>query len=172
MEMNFCRRCGAALTHMSDHVFVCENGHTIYGNSSPTVDMLLINSKQEALIVKRALDPGKGELALPGGFCDAKESLEETLQRELMEELDLKPSDYDTPQFLCSDTSQYGFKGEAIPALSVIFWARLRQDNVALTVGDDVAEMLFIPLEHIDLQKIFFPPQRKAIKILIEKLVK
>jgi 8-oxo-dGTP diphosphatase len=53
----------------------------------------------EVLLIKRNYDPGKGEWALPGGFLDESESLEEASQRLLMELTGLK--DVYLEQFRC-----------------------------------------------------------------------
>ena len=37
---------------------------------------LVINDKGQLLMVRRAKDPGKGKLGLPGGFIDAGEAVE------------------------------------------------------------------------------------------------
>ena len=57
-----------------------------------TVDIVLLHrsgDRVEALLIKRAKAPFKGRWALPGGFVDENESLEDAAARELMEETGL-----------------------------------------------------------------------------------
>src|SRR5687768_1097546 len=86
VEMNFCRRCGARLTRKGP-AYNCEQGHLIFCNAAPAVGVVLTNDKNEVLILERAIDPGKGMLDIPGGFCDGSESLEDATVRELQEEV-------------------------------------------------------------------------------------
>ena len=54
-----------------------------------SVDILLFNrtgARIEVLLIKRAHAPFKGQWALPGGFVDPDERLEDAAQRELAEE--------------------------------------------------------------------------------------
>jgi len=54
-----------------------------------TVDILLFHrygNRVEVLLIKRAREPFKGLWALPGGFVDKDESLEDAAARELLEE--------------------------------------------------------------------------------------
>ncbi len=48
-----------------------------------------IEHRQRLLLVRRAINPGKGLWALPGGYMDAGEMPEAALQREIREEVDL-----------------------------------------------------------------------------------
>ncbi|MFX1263069.1 MAG: NUDIX domain-containing protein [Promethearchaeota archaeon] len=54
-------------------------------NPSPTVDVAVIDG-EKLLLVKRGRDPYKGSWALPGGFVEFGEKVEETAVREVLEE--------------------------------------------------------------------------------------
>jgi ADP-ribose pyrophosphatase len=165
MEMNFCRRCGKPLKNISGHVFTCSNNHIIFRNSCPCAGILLINEKKEVLLVVRALDPGKGKLHYPAGFCDDVESIEQTLKREIFEELGLTDKDYSLPKYLFSNIDPYEYKGETVASTVVVFWAKISL-TAFLKPGDDAADAFFVPYDKIDFDKIQFD----TLKIGLRKL--
>lgn len=169
MEMNFCRRCGTMLKHREGPLYICQNGHKIYANASPAVAVILVNDKNEFLVLERAMDPGKGRLDAPGGFCDGPESVEDTLAREVKEEVDLGPSDYTEPEFLLSMTNAYQFGGETIPALDIIFTARMKTNKQPIA-GDDAAAARWMPAAEFELDKVFFPSVREGFQLVLERL--
>lgn len=60
-----------------------------YPHPAVTVDIVVFAVHENALrvlLIKRALEPHKGEWALPGGFVNLDESLEKAARRELKEE--------------------------------------------------------------------------------------
>ena len=64
-----------------------------YPRPALTVDCIMFGSNREqlqVLLIKRGLEPFKGKWALPGGFVQMAETLEEAAQRELKEETGLK----------------------------------------------------------------------------------
>lgn len=168
MEMNFCRRCGAALTQKASHVFTCENHHTLYANSSPAVSAILFNSQGEALTIRRAVAPGMGELDFPGGFCDDRETAETALARELAEEINLQPEHYSAPQFLCTGIDDYEFGGETLPVFTLVYTATII-DDAPIATGDDAEQATFVPLGSIQPEKVYFAALREAVVLLQKK---
>lgn len=56
---------------------------------SITVDAIILNEKKEILLIKRKNDPFKDRWALPGGFVEYGERVEEAVVREVKEETGL-----------------------------------------------------------------------------------
>lgn len=57
---------------------------------SITVDAIVLNEKGEILLIKRKKDPFKDAWALPGGFVEYGERVEEATLREVKEETGLE----------------------------------------------------------------------------------
>ena len=63
------------------------------GPTSDAIVTKLVNGKEHVLLIERANDPGKGELAVPGGFIDMDEDPADAALRELEEECGIKGFD-------------------------------------------------------------------------------
>ena len=57
-----------------------------YKNPSLTVDIFIFDENQNFILIKRKNDPYKGCWALPGGFVDYGECVEDAAIREALEE--------------------------------------------------------------------------------------
>lgn len=55
-----------------------------------TVDCVAVDGKGRVLLIKRGNPPFQGHYALPGGFVDVGETVEDACRRELMEETGVK----------------------------------------------------------------------------------
>ena len=77
-KFEYCPRCGSKhfVVH-NEKSKLCENcGFVYYANPCSATAAFIINEKNELLVVKRAKEPAKGTLDLPGGFCDMYETAE------------------------------------------------------------------------------------------------
>jgi 8-oxo-dGTP diphosphatase len=55
-----------------------------------TVDCVVVDGEGRLLLIRRGNPPFKGKYALPGGFVDVGETVEDACRRELMEETGVK----------------------------------------------------------------------------------
>jgi ADP-ribose pyrophosphatase YjhB (NUDIX family) len=159
MEMHYCRKCGTKLSTADNHIFKCENGHTIYLNADPAAGIWIVNDKNEVLVAVRAHEPGIGKLDTPGGFNDGDETYESSIARELEEELGLLPTDYTKPEYILSGIDSYPYGGETLQVLTAVYWARI-VGNPAIQAFDDVAEAKFMPIKDVNPGDIYFDAPR------------
>jgi len=97
-----------------------------------TVDCVVFNPRGEVLLIERKNEPFKGHLALPGGFVDVGETVEDACRRELIEETGVKAGRL-TLVGVYSDPKRDP-RGHTA---SVVFLTRVRSSKVQ--AGDDAA---------------------------------
>ena len=125
-----------------------------YPRAALTVDALVYSTlKNEifVLLIQRGNEPFKGKWALPGGFVNMDETLEEACKRELLEETGLEVEEMN--QFKAFDALHRDPRHRTI---SVVFSAQLT--NMAEVKGaDDAAVASWFPVT--DLPDLAFDHQ-------------
>jgi ADP-ribose pyrophosphatase YjhB (NUDIX family) len=93
--LNHCVRCGSPLVlapvegeHRDRHVCVA-CGHIAYVNPRLVVTTLPVTGAGEVVLLRRAIEPGYGAWAQPGGFLEADETAIQGAVRETLEETGL-----------------------------------------------------------------------------------
>lgn len=123
-----------------------------------TVDAVVVKSGH-VLVVKRKGTPGKGNIALPGGFLDAHEFIEDGALRELKEETGIKES-LDTLRANVKirrvfDDPMRSIRGRTITHAFLIDLGS--GDLPKVKGGDDAAKAWWLPLsEFLDKEAEFF----------------
>ena len=126
-KFKFCPVCGSA--HWSEHNFKSKQcadcGFTYYANPCAATAAIILNSKNEMLVARRAKEPAKGTLDLVGGFVDMYETIEEGMRREIKEETGL---DVGEIQYLYSSPNQYLYSGMYVHTLDADFLVHVPDD--------------------------------------------
>ncbi len=95
MESGFCVRCGTALMLRPSRSSAAVRRTcpacqvTVYDAPSLVVATLPVIA-QRVILIRRAIDPGRGKWAYPGGYLEAGETLEAGAIRETREETGLE----------------------------------------------------------------------------------
>lgn len=136
-----------------------------------TVDSLVLKSGH-ILIVRRGHNPGKGLLALPGGFVNQKEKIEDAALRELKEETGIKINIPDLRKSIVEsrvfDDPMRSARGRVI---SNAFLIDLGAGSLPkVKGGDDAADAFWLPLsDYYEMETSFFEDHFHIIRSFISK---
>ena len=157
-----CPSCGSAST-LGANPFrcpVCE--FTYYFNPTVSAGAFLSDDAGHWLVVRRAKDPGKGLLGIPGGFIDIGESAEGALRREVREEVGLE---IDTVRYIGSYPNLYPYKGVTYPVCDLLFTGRALNPEAAREL-DGVAGIEWRTLESLREEEFAFDSMKAALRVL------
>ncbi len=164
----FCPRCGSGKFAINDFKSKrCEEcGFTLYFNAQAATVAIILNKKGEILVTRRAKEPAKGTLDLPGGFVDSFETGEEGVAREVLEETGLKVT---SAKYLFSLPNKYIYSGFEEHTLDLFYRCEVAND-VRPHPGDDAAELFWMSPQDIIPQDFGLLSIRKGIELFIESL--
>ncbi len=117
-----------------------------YPRPALTVDAIVLCKQQDKwqiLLIERGAEPFKGKWALPGGFVNMGELLENACIRELEEETGLKVNAM--TQFRTFDAINRDPRGRTISVVYYIFLEELQ----AIKAGDDAKKVAWFPLSRL-----------------------
>ncbi|WP_223789115.1 bifunctional nicotinamide-nucleotide adenylyltransferase/Nudix hydroxylase [Marinicella meishanensis] len=122
-----------------------------------TVDAVVVQSGH-ILLVERKASPGKGLLALPGGFVDGHETLKDACIRELKEETKLKvpvPVLYGSIRH--NDVFDDPYRSMRGRTITHAFYIELKPNQALPKVkgGDDAKQAFWLPLSELDPAHLF-----------------
>ena len=112
-----------------------------------TVDAAVFHlgdGKARLLLINRKHDPYQGCWAIPGGFIEMDEELEDAVARELEEETGLR--DISLEQLRTFGTVGRDPRGRQI---TVVFMGIARDDQTKVRGGDDAAEARWFDIDHL-----------------------
>lgn len=166
----YCPRCG------SEHFVVndarsrrCEKcGFVYYANAAAATVAVIRNSKGELLVTRRAYEPARGTLDLPGGFIDPGEDAVAGVLREVLEETGAKA---EFSRFLFSLPNEYVFSNFTVHTCDLFFELKI-SDETAVFAHDDAAELLWIPFDKINPAHFGLHSIRRGVERLLSQAEK
>jgi len=164
-----CPRCASLRIsrHLGKAIRCADCGFELFLNPAAAVGAVVVDSSGKALFLRRAKDPGKGLLGLPGGFADVMETAEDSLRREALEETGLAlPERLD---YIGSWTNVYDYAGVSYATLDFYFLARVESLASARALDETDSLVLRDP-KYMDPSELAFDSARKAISFLNGKL--
>ena len=135
-------------------------GFELFMNPSASVAAFISNDKGELLVCRRAKEPAKGTLDLPGGFVDMGETVEQGMRREIKEETGL---DIEEIQYLFSSPNVYMYSGMGVHTLDMDFLVPVHGDVPVIKAADDAAEALWIPISEVNPAEFGLTSIRNAV---------
>lgn len=161
-KFHYCPVCGSDRFEVHDEkskqCVAC--GFTYYFNASAATVAFILNRRNELLVCRRAKEPAKGTLDLPGGFIDMHETGEEGVAREVLEETGLRVIQAD---YLFSLPNLYLYSGFMVHTLDMFYRCTVA-DASHYQAMDDAAALFFLPPEQIRPAEFGLASIRKGIE--------
>jgi len=160
--LKYCPKCGSnQFIFDGSKSFKCENClFHFFINSACAVAAIIVNSDEKVLLTRRAFDPCAGMLDLPGGFVDPMETAEESVLREIKEELNL---DISGLRYLVSFPNEYVFSGYSVFTTDLGFICKVESFE-EIIVKDDVSGYEFKSEAEIDYDEVSSESIKQIIK--------
>ena len=118
-----------------------------YPQPSVTVDIVIFtvqNRELKVLLIKRNLEPFKGEWAIPGGFVRIQESLDEAATRELREETGVK--DVYLEQLYTFGKVKRDPRGRVV---TIAYFALVNPESIKIQASTDAAEVTWFSVSKL-----------------------
>lgn len=168
-QFKYCPKCGSPRFLINNEKSkLCEDcGFVYYFNSCSATVAFILNERNELLVCRRAKDPAKGTLDLPGGFIDMDETGEEGVAREVKEETGM---DVTEACYLFSLPNRYEYSGFMVHTLDLFFACKVN-DTTHLEANDDVSDSYFLPFDKIKTEEFGLHSIRNGVKrFLVDNL--
>jgi NADH pyrophosphatase NudC (nudix superfamily) len=164
----YCPGCGAKgpKEHSKTKHITCGKCGFEYFHNVASATGVIIEYGSKVLVVTRANEPKAGMLDLPGGFADYGEPIEETLAREVREELGIKIK---KPRYLTSAPNIYVYKGVTYATTDLFFVCRIDNPKKIKLNRKEIAGVEFFEPGQIPVKRFAFDSAKKAIRYYIKQ---
>ncbi len=161
----FCPKCGGKLIKKEGNLLDCSKcGFHFYINPLPCNGVIIENDKGEIMLVKRKFEPKKGYWDWPGGFINSGESLEDSVKREIKEELGVDVGEIEIvgvyeDRYLYQDILDY----------TICIAVSAKITGGSLKVSDDISGYKYFSKEEIFRQNFAFPSIKQGVSDYLTK---
>lgn len=168
--MHYCPHCGSNnFTPASNKEMRCADcGFQFFQNAATAVACIITDANGRILLTRRAFNPWKGMLDLPGGFVDPSETVENAVKRELNEELGTKVMQM---KYICSFPNEYIFSNYLVYTVDLGFICEV-DDVQALRAADDVDKLLWFYPSELPINQVAAPSIRNILKYYLSAQAK
>lgn len=155
----FCPVCRGKFQTKESNLLICSAcGFQYFINPRPCTVAIISDNDGKILLVKRKYDPKKGYWDLPGGFMEQGEDLDESVKREIREELGIE---IEITGIVGGFADTYDYQNIVYPVFTTAVSAKITQG--VPTPTDDVSEYAFFSKEDVLMQDIAFPSLQTAM---------
>ncbi len=156
----YCPKCSSGnLISRNNKSISCKDCDYVFYQNNASAVAVIIKYQDKIVLVKRAREPKRGMLDLPGGFVDPFESLEQAAIREIKEELGLEICEL---TYLASSPNTYHYRGVTYLTTDAFFTCQA--DNINnITPADDVSGYSLVTPSEIDLDAVAFDSVRDIL---------
>jgi len=163
LMIRYCPYCGGKLIRKliegRKRLFCSQCEKVYYENPTPVVAVVARDENNKVLLIKRKLEPGKGEWALPSGFMELEESPEQAALRELKEETGIIGKYKRLIGVYANKSEIHGY------LVNIIYEVEIIGGNIC--ASDDATEAKFFALNQLPF--LVFRSHREALKELFKK---
>ncbi len=157
LSIEFCPYCGYKLIRKilegRERLYCSRCGKIYYENPTPVVAVIARDNEGKILLIKRNIEPRRGEWALPSGFMELEESPIEASLRELAEETGLKGRSKKLIGVYPNNSEIHGYLVTIIYEVEIL--------GGKLCAGDDAEEAEFFAVNQIP--PLAFQSHREAL---------
>jgi mutator protein MutT len=162
-NFNYCPCCGIKDVLQFDGVKkICckECSFTFFQNVAASAGVIL-EYDGKILLTKRAEEPSKGKLDLPGGFVDPNESIENAVKREIKEELEIEIGDL---EYFTSFPNIYEYKDMVYNVCDLFFLSKIDALPKEFDRAE-IEELILLKASEIPIDEVAFESTKKCFTL-------